>query len=100
MPRAVHPDGTLKSAAAWEVSQTRVGMGASIGAHSVILPGVSIGSWAMIGAGSVVTKNVSDFGLVIGNPARLIGHVCKCGKKLLDKCADCGVSLRDVGDHP
>ena len=99
VPRAVNPDGTLKSATAWEVSLTRVGMGASIGAHTVILPGVTIGRWAMIGAGSVVTKNVPDFGLVLGSPARLIGHVCMCGKKLFDKCADCDVSLRDVGDH-
>jgi len=96
VPRAVHPDGTLKSAAAWEVSQTRVGMGASIGAHSVILPGVNIGQWAMVGAGSVVTKNVPDFGLVFGSPARLIGHVCKCGKKLVEKCSDCGISLGDI----
>jgi len=97
VPRAVNPDGTLKSAQAWEVSKTTVGMGASIGAHSVILPGVSIGSWAMIGAGSVVTKNVPDYALVFGSPAKLAGYVCKCGRKLVDRCVDCGVSLRDAG---
>lgn len=78
-PRAVNPDGTLQSSVDWEVSETHVRQGVSIGANSVIVCGVEIGSWAMIGAGSVVTKDVPEHGLVFGNPARLQGFVCKCG---------------------
>lgn len=81
-PRAINPDGTLKGASDWEVSETRVKKGASIGAHATIICGVTIGKWAMIGAGAVVTKDVPDYGLVIGNPARLYGFVCPCGQKL------------------
>jgi len=56
--------------------------GASIGANSTIICGVEIGMYAMIGAGSVVTKDVPPFGLVAGNPATLKGYVCYCGRKL------------------
>jgi acetyltransferase-like isoleucine patch superfamily enzyme len=56
--------------------------GASIGANSTIVCGVTIGEYAMIGAGSVVTNNVPPFGLVYGNPAELKGFVCYCGKRL------------------
>lgn len=78
-PRAINPDGSLQAADEWEVSPTAVRQGASIGANAVIVCGVEIGSWAMVGAGSVVTKDVPDHGLVYGNPARLHGFVCKCG---------------------
>ena len=81
-PRAINPDGTLKSATDWLVSKTLVKMGASIGAHATIVCGVTIGRWAMIGAGAVVTRGVPDHGLVYGNPARLPGFVCPCGEKL------------------
>ena len=81
-PRSINPDGSLKGNADWEVSETRVRMGASIGAHATIICGVIIGKWAMIGAGAVVTKDVPDYGLVIGNPAYLYGFVCPCGQKL------------------
>src|SRR3974377_800718 len=81
-PRAINPDGTLKSATGWLVRKTRVKMGASIGAHATIVCGVTIGRWAMIGAGAVVTRDVPDHGLVYGNPARLRGFVCPCGEKL------------------
>lgn len=77
----------------------RVKKGASIGASSVILPDINIGEYAMIGAGSVVTKDVPDYALVYGNPARINGYVCKCGsklnevpkndKKILMKCGNC-----------
>ena len=56
--------------------------GCSLGANCVILPGLTIGRWAMIGAGAVVTHDVPDFGLVVGVPARLRGWVCRCGNKL------------------
>jgi UDP-2-acetamido-3-amino-2,3-dideoxy-glucuronate N-acetyltransferase len=56
--------------------------GASIGAGVVVLPGITIGAWAMVGAGAVVTRSVADHALVIGNPARAIGYVCACGRPL------------------
>jgi len=66
----------------WKVIPTLVKKGASIGANSTILCGITIGKYALIGAGSVVTKDVPDHGLVYGNPARLRGFVCECGRKL------------------
>jgi acetyltransferase-like isoleucine patch superfamily enzyme len=78
-PRAINPDMSLKSATDWTISYTRVREGAALGANSTIVCGITIGRWAMIGAGSVVTKDVPDFGLVVGNPARLIGYVNKAG---------------------
>ncbi len=80
-PRAVNPDLSLKGADDWQVSETRVGLGAALGANSTIVCGIVIGKWAMIGAGSVVIRNVPDYGLVVGNPARLIGYVCAWGKR-------------------
>ncbi|NQE52242.1 UDP-3-O-(3-hydroxymyristoyl)glucosamine N-acyltransferase [ANME-1 cluster archaeon GoMg3.2] len=65
-----------------KIGYTMVKRGASIGAHAIIICGVTIGEYAMIGAGSVVTKDVVPFGLVYGNPARLAGFVCSCGRKL------------------
>jgi acetyltransferase-like isoleucine patch superfamily enzyme len=65
-----------------KIVKTKVKRGASIGANSTIICGITIGEYAMIGAGSVVTKDVPPFGLVYGNPARLKGYVCYCGKKL------------------
>lgn len=63
-------------------SQTTVRTGASLGAGAVILPGVTIGRWAMVGAASLVTHDVSDFALVYGNPARRQDFVCRCGRTL------------------
>ena len=81
-PRSINPDGSLKSADDWTLSETLVKVGASIGAHATIVCGVTIGRWAMVGAGAVVTRDVPDYGLVYGNPARLHGFVCACGGKL------------------
>jgi acetyltransferase-like isoleucine patch superfamily enzyme len=78
-PRAINADGTLKNAADWTVTPTLVRKGASIGANATIVCGVTIGAWAMIGAGAVVTHDVPDHGLVVGVPARLVGFVCPCG---------------------
>jgi len=104
-PRAVNPDGSLKGAEDWVVSETLVLEGAAIGAHSVIVCGTTIGRWAMVGAGSVVTRDVPDYGLVWGNPARLQGFVCPCGERLQEKgshrdgdvlmvCPKCGTEIR------
>jgi acetyltransferase-like isoleucine patch superfamily enzyme len=95
LPRAIRPDGTLRTEDDWTVSPTHVMSGASIGAGAVILPGVTIGWWAMVGAGAVVTRDVPDHGLVTGNPAYLTGYVCQCGHPLQDmgdfwRCTQCG----------
>lgn len=81
-PRAINPNGTLKSPDDWTVTCTRVGYGAAIGANAVIVCGSTVGRWAMVGSGSVVTHDVPDHGLVYGNPARLRGFVCACGQRL------------------
>lgn len=76
----------------WKVCETKVKEGASIGANVTVVCGNTIGKFAMIGAGSVVTKDVPNYGLVIGNPARRIGWVCRCGNRLDDEiqCKICG----------
>lgn len=83
LPRAITPEGELKGADDWELTTTLVREGVGIGANSTIRCGVTIGRWALVGAGSVVTKDVPDFGLVYGNPARLRGFVCPHGHKLI-----------------
>jgi acetyltransferase-like isoleucine patch superfamily enzyme len=82
MPRAVNPDGSLKSADDWHAGKIHIGRGASVGAGSIVLTDLSIGAWAMIAAGSVVTKDVPAHALVMGVPARRVGYVCKCGRRL------------------
>ena len=79
-PRAVNPDMTLKGSDDWELTPTTVYKGASIGAGAVIVGGITIGAWAMVGASSVVVDNVPPHALVVGNPARIIGYVDKGGK--------------------
>lgn len=101
LPRAINPDGSLKSADDWTPGQTTVRYGASIGAGAIILPGRTIGRFALIGAGTVVTRDVPDHGLVIGNPGRLVGFVCTCGARLEDvglekRCTPCGRRYEDI----
>ena len=83
-PRAITPDGKLKNTEEWIITPTLVKYGASIGAGSVIVCGVTIGSFALVGAGSVVTRDVPAYGLVFGNPARLQGYVCRSAHRLTD----------------
>ncbi len=93
-PRAINPDGTIKSADDWEISVTLIKYGASLGANSTVLCGVTVGEWAMAGSGSVITKDIPAYGLVVGNPARLIGFVCSCGERLIEKeVSESGVSM-------
>jgi acetyltransferase-like isoleucine patch superfamily enzyme len=82
-PRAINPDGSLKAADDWELGRVLVKRGAALGANATILPKVTIGAWALVGSGAVVTKDVPDHGLVVGSPARLIGFVCPCGHRLV-----------------
>jgi UDP-2-acetamido-3-amino-2,3-dideoxy-glucuronate N-acetyltransferase len=98
VPRAINRDGSPKSAADWQVTPTVVRYGSALGANSTILPGVTIGRWAMVGSGSVVTRDVAPYELVAGNPARRLGSVCPCGQPLRDvdgvpfsgTCPSCG----------
>jgi len=89
-PRAINVDGTPKSADDWELSKTLVKRGAAIGANATIRCGITLGKWCMIGSGSVVTRDVPEYGLMFGNPARLRGFVCPCGEKMdkLEEKAD------------
>jgi len=75
-----------------EFTPTRVHRGASVGAGSVIVAGVTIGPFSMVGAGSVVTKSVAAHRLVHGNPARSVGWVCVCGRPVAgnESCGECG----------
>ena len=72
-PRAATPDGSLQTEADWKVETTRVRRGASIGSNATVLCGVTIGEGAIVGAGAVVTKDVPDYAIVAGVPARIIG---------------------------
>ena len=72
-PRAANADGSLQTEADWKVEVTRVKRAASIGTNATINPGLTIGEGALVGAGAVVTKNVPDFAIVAGVPARVIG---------------------------
>lgn len=90
------------SSTGWRLS-TSVRQGASLGAGATILAGITIGEFAMIGAGAVVTRDVPPYALVVGNPARIRGWVCQCGKPLdfekgLAACGDCGLCFVKSGD--
>lgn len=81
-PRAVNPDGSLKAGHDWEPVGVTVLEGASIGARAVCVAPVTIGRWAMVGAGSSVVRDVPDFALVVGAPARRVGWVGRAGVSL------------------
>ena len=94
-PRALFPKGSQNYIA------TKVEKGASIGANATIICGNTIGSWAMIGSGAVVSSDVPAYALVVGVPARQIGWVCECGSRLGDDlgCPHCHskYSINDKG---
>jgi UDP-2-acetamido-3-amino-2,3-dideoxy-glucuronate N-acetyltransferase len=99
-PRATTPDlSRLRPSDPDETTEsTLVREGATIGAGAIIGPGLQIGRYAMVGMGSVVTRDVADFALVVGNPARQIGYVCRCGERVDEnhRCPRCGERLRLV----
>jgi len=68
----------------WTISETKVERGVSIGANTTIICGNTLGEYCMVGAGSVVTKDVPSYALVVGNPAVPIGMVCKCGNRIIN----------------
>ena len=79
----------------WKIVKTIVKKGASIGANSTVICGITIGENSMIGAGSVVTKDVPNNALVYGNPAVIKGYVCRCGAKLENnKCLKCNIAYK------
>ena len=112
-PRATSPDlAELRTSDPDEHTRsTRVREGASIGARAVIGPDLTIGRFAMVGMGAVVTHSVPDFHLVLGHPARSVGIVCRCGEpvarfdagappaKLEAACASCGRRYRAKEGH-
>jgi UDP-2-acetamido-3-amino-2,3-dideoxy-glucuronate N-acetyltransferase len=84
-----------------ELRPTLVRRGASLGANCTIVCGVTIGAYAFVGAGTVVLHDVPDFGLIVGNPGRLVGWMCVCGERLTehtdDSLAPCGGCGRTYG---
>jgi UDP-2-acetamido-3-amino-2,3-dideoxy-glucuronate N-acetyltransferase len=103
-PRAITPDGELKSAHDWEPVGVTVRRGASIGARAVCVAPVTIGAWALVAAGSTVVKDVPDFALVAGVPARRLGWVGRAGVPLTDlgdglwECPESGENYRQDGE--
>jgi acetyltransferase-like isoleucine patch superfamily enzyme len=106
-PSATFTNDLYPRAYIWDegrVSGTRICRGASIGANATLVCGITVGEYAMIGAGSVVSEDVPPFALVLGNPCRQNGWVCHCGRKLVAgalqsnketiyKCSSCGKSM-------
>jgi acetyltransferase-like isoleucine patch superfamily enzyme len=86
-PRAVTPDGALKTADDWHAVGVTVRTGASIGARAVCVAPVTIGRWAMVAAGAVITRDVPDFALVAGVPARQLGWVDRAGMRVDERPA-------------
>jgi acetyltransferase-like isoleucine patch superfamily enzyme len=72
-PRAANADGSLQTEADWKVETTRICRGASVGSNATIVSGITVGIGALVGAGAVVTKDVPDYAIVAGVPARVIG---------------------------
>lgn len=111
-PRAITAEGVLATADDWTVDTIVLRHGSSIGAGAIIVAGTDVGRFATVGAGAVVTRAVPDHALVAGNPARLLGWVCACGRRLLaagepvaggfEGVATCGRDGRQyhiAGDH-
>jgi UDP-2-acetamido-3-amino-2,3-dideoxy-glucuronate N-acetyltransferase len=84
--------------------KTTVKKGASIGANATIVCGHDIGKYAFIGAGTVVTKDIPDYALVIGNPGKVVGYICECGNRLSNiedgyQCKSCGLEYKFIDEN-
>lgn len=102
-PRAVNPDLSLKAASDWEPVGVNIAEGASVGARAVCIAPARIGRWASVAAGAVVTKDVPDFALVAGVPARRVGWVGRAGRPLKSegeiwRCPVTGATYRQQGE--
>jgi UDP-2-acetamido-3-amino-2,3-dideoxy-glucuronate N-acetyltransferase len=84
-PRAITATGDLARAGDWTVGPIRLRTGCSIGAGAVVVAGTTVGEFATVGAGAIVTKDVIAHSLVVGNPARRLGWMCACGARLTDE---------------
>jgi UDP-2-acetamido-3-amino-2,3-dideoxy-glucuronate N-acetyltransferase len=84
-PRSITATGELARGDDWTVSPIELAEGCSIGAGAVVVAGTRVGRFATVGAGAVVTRDVTDYALVVGNPARRLGWVCACGARLTDR---------------
>ena len=87
-----------------EYRRTRVRRGVSIGANATIICGVTLGEYAFVGAGAVITSDVPDYALMVGVPARRVGWMCQCGERLriterAGTCGACGVRYRESDGH-
>ena len=96
-PRSAFPKSGPES-----YDRTLVKRGATLGANCTLVCGYTVGAWAFIGAGAVVVGDVPDYALVVGNPSRRIGWMCRCGERLPDdgappQCAACGRGYRLQG---
>ncbi|MFC5999689.1 acyltransferase [Quadrisphaera sp. GCM10027208] len=104
-PRSVAPDGSLKRADDWEAVGVTCRQGASIGARAVCVAPVTIGRWAMVAAGAVVTRDVPDFALVAGVPAKRVRWVGRAGEPLEDdgngrwRCPVTGQTYTETDGH-
>lgn len=83
-PRSVTPHGEMKGPLDWQPVGVRVREGASLGARAVCVAPVTVGRWALVGAGAVVVSDVPDFALVVGVPARQVGWVGRAGRRLIE----------------
>jgi UDP-2-acetamido-3-amino-2,3-dideoxy-glucuronate N-acetyltransferase len=103
-PRAINADGSIKKATDWVMTETRICYGASLGANCTIVCGTRVGKFALVAAGSVVSRDVPDYALVRGNPARVRGFVSAHGHRMdpvnEPKAGDTRVSMkcRKTGD--
>lgn len=100
-PRAITSTGDLARADDWEVSPILLRHGCSIGAGAVVVAGTEVGTFATVGAGAIVTRDVPAHALVVGSPARRIGWVCACGARLQDSGgADAAAKRPQYATHP
>jgi UDP-2-acetamido-3-amino-2,3-dideoxy-glucuronate N-acetyltransferase len=98
-PRAAYPRNTSN-----DYLTTRVKYGASIGANATVICGVTIGEWALVGAGAVVTSDVPAYAIVAGVPARRVGWACECGITLsftdtAATCNNCGKQYQQLEEN-